>query len=297
MIGNIEGNWLIIATASHVIERIDELLVRDVQPVSTGPQEGKSHDAYLRRRLDAVAALTFCIIKGPGGEAVFRVANFELAKVRTRRDTALAFVALPFRTPVTCLPISLDRPPGAGEPVLVVGTVDSAESISLTGNKDSEQIVAPARRLVVRESFLDGFGRHPNDAPQLEYDVVKILVRLENGMSGGPVVDRLQSNFWGLPPFGETRALIAINSRSGPGLGGERSFATPAIALFAQNVALPSGRWIRFSEAVARGYVATVGGEPHCVKAAPDGSFVVDYRCMAKMTVNGADIPLQMEPP
>jgi hypothetical protein len=300
IIGNIEGNWLIIATASHVIERIDELLVRDGQPLP-GPQEGESPDAYLRRRLDAIAGLTHCIITGPGGEGAFKVANFEVAKVRKRRDTALAFVALPFQTPITCLPISLDRPPSSDEPVLVVGAVDSVESIALTHSKDSEQNIAPARKLVVRESFLDGFGMHPDDAPQFDYDVVKILVRLENGMSGGPLVDRFQSNFWGLPPFYETRALIAINSGSGPGLGSGgfvwRSFATPVIALYAQNVALPSGEWISFSEAVARGYVATVGGEPHCVHTSPNGRLEVDHRRMATMTLNGADVPLQMEPP
>jgi len=124
---------------------------------------------------------------------------------------------------------------------------------------NSTTLLTPERRLILREGFLGGFGSYAAQT----FDTVKILIPIDGGMSGGPVIIYRPS------PFEVKRVAVAV-------VGGElqcsesraldesiegSGWATPIVALFGHEVFLPTNEWIPFKEAVDRKLISTFGSE------------------------------------
>ena len=126
-----------------------------------------------------------------------------------------------------------------------------------------EGIAMPERHLIVREGFLGGFG--PPPIAGLNYDCATVLVPIESGMSGGPVV------IYRPTPDGRMKSVVVAISNldrevhpepaSHPEIEGEM-YATAVYALYTHEVPLPDGTWITFRDAIKRGIIETCGPQP-----------------------------------
>ncbi len=247
IIGNLDGRWLITATAASVLA-----------PLNLPPQGPVFASGGLERRYgpEPLRALR-CAVTVPerNGELLCPVA----AAVVGLRDTALLFVPLPQPTPTTLLPVDLGPAPAPEESLLVAGFVPGEAGAAAA---------VPPRRLMVREGFYGDFGvtsaRHP-------YPLLRHLVPLEPTMIGGPVIAQREHE-----PGRALRTLIGINAEDIPQVMGSAAasphkegegLATHALALYAHTVLLPAGLWISFTEAVRRGVVSSYG--PEAQRVAP----------------------------
>jgi hypothetical protein len=243
IIGNVEGRWLITATAAQVIDGLR---------LSVGGAAGAER-RYGTQTLQALR----CAVTIPerGGELVCRVA----AAVAGPRDTALVFLPLPEPTPTLVLPVDLGPPPAPEEALLVAGftAAGAAQGADARG-----PAAFPERRLLVREGFFADFGSTSRLHP---YPLFRHLVPLEPGMIGGPVIVHREQQ-----PGQSLRTLVAINNLDVPMITGVAAqhpekegegLATHVLSLYAHSVALPNGSWVPFIEAVRRGVVASFGPE------------------------------------
>lgn len=263
LIGVMNGDWLTICTASHVLEDIDRTLGLE-------RRDNLSHldtdEDRLRRRYDPeLLKHVRCGIWLPelGTEIICPLVNVETSKVIRRRDTALVFVKL---TPEAAgkadpIPIDVGPPPIREWPLHVAGF--NALRVNESVPVNAPGLVTPERHLILREGFTGGYGRHAG----VEYDVVQILIPIDGGMSGGPVI------IYRPEPFQAQPVVVAIiNGELGSSLNPQSNqsanpigFATPVAALFTHEVFLPSNEWIPFREAVERKIIATSGPEVYHV--------------------------------
>ena len=254
VIGSIEDRWLITATAAALFDEVPL-----GSPQSTPAAEGGD------RRYGAQALQSLrCALTVPerNGEILCRLGGAMISARVSERDIALVFVSLPQALPVGVLPIDLGAPPRPEESVLVAGfgLPDSAAAADARDANAGPHV--PARRLLVREGFFGEFGAMTG---RLRYPLYRHLIPLEPTMLGGPVIMHRE-----LQPGAALRTLVAINSQDVPQVNGDASlrpelegegFATHVLALYAQQVLLPSGAWIPFLEAVRRGAVRSFGPE------------------------------------
>lgn len=201
-----------------------------------------------------------------------QIAAVEVSDKPHLRDTALVFVPLSEDAAgkAQVMKVDVGPPPIREFPVLTAGftTPDKNEERATT----SDGLSIPHRKLILREGYLGEFGR--GSSSLLQYDVAKIRIPLEPGMSGGPlIVHRPEPVSKAEPVF------VGINNGenelAGEVSGEAKSFVTGAIALWRHDVALPDQTWIPFKEAVRRGIIATSGAWPHHV-VERDGQLVVD---------------------
>lgn len=257
IIGIIDGEWLVVCTANHVLEDIGASIgASKIDPLShlDGPEEKieRKHDVamleYLRCcvHIPELKEEIFCPVNGVDWSSNSRYA-----------DTALALVRLPphAKGKARALPIDIGPPPFKQMPLLVAGFNGRGGPSSVL--KSSPGISAPKRRLVCREGFLGGFGAFAGRS----YEVAHLLVPIDGGMSGGPVIIFRPSGLRAVPVLvAVTSGEIETDSTRSKHVEGSGS-ATPAIALFANPLHLPDETVIDFKTAVSRGYIRTFGPE------------------------------------
>ena len=262
IIGSLNGRWLVITTAAHVLES------NAAEPRVPGLE---SEEERLSRRfpIDKSINVEIALLE-PYRQVICAIAMSEVSPDPRLADTALVFVMLPpeFTGMAQSMKLDLGPPPWSHFPVMTAG---------FTGAADGEPWVTSAnglrrhrRDLIVREGFLEKYGE--GDSWLLKYQVGTIGIPLASGMSGGPTI------IYRPEAVGPEPVLVAINSASPdvrpPDL--PKGFVTPAICLWRQEVALPDGTWIPFAEAVGRGIIATSGPHPHHVVMRDNGDLVVD---------------------
>jgi hypothetical protein len=277
IIGNVDGRWLVVATAAHVIEDVDQVLGIRPKPIPAFDFREPLTVEGRRQRVDPAMDLARCMVYLPDKKAEIAcpIHAIEVSPDRGLRDTALVFVSLPQARPIACMPIDLEQLPGPYEPVLVAGFGESPTQAVV--EPDGREMKFPLRNLIVREGFL---GPLTEGTAQLRYPAFRLLVPTDGGMSGGPVIIQRRVNTTATPPMDSTGrpanatlrrlTVMALNSTdmspmgekasSRPDIEGE-SYATPIVALYTHDVALPSGEWISLFEAVQRKFVSTVGPE------------------------------------
>jgi len=250
VIGLIDGRWLVTATAAALFE--GAALGAPAPAASSGLDRRYPFEALRNLR----CALT---VRERSGEILCPLAGAVISATISQRDTALVFVGLPEALPVSVLPIDLGPPPGAAQTILVAGFA-AAAAVHPHAGDGNELPAVPARHLLVREGFFGDFGATTG---RLHYPLFRHLIPLEPTMMGGPVI--LQRE---VEPGQAVRTLAAINSQDVPQVSGDpgarperegEGFATHALALYSQEVLLPSGTWIPFLEAVRRGVVSSYG--------------------------------------
>jgi hypothetical protein len=266
IIGNVDGRWLVVATAAHVVDDVDQVLGIRPKPIPAFDFREPLTVEARRQRLDPALDLARCMVYLPDRrvEIACPIHAIEVSPDRGLRDTALVFVSLPEPRPIACMSIDLEPPPGPHEPLLVAGFGDSPSRV--VREPDGREMEFPTRNLIVREGFL---GPLTEGTAQLRYPAFKVLVPTDGGMSGGPVIVQRRVNTSETPPLDSTGrpidatprhlSVMALNSTdmspmgedapSRPDVEGE-SYATPVVALYTHDVALPSGEWIPLMEAV-----------------------------------------------
>ena len=269
IIGIIDQDWLIICTASHVLEDID---------LSLGLKRRLSHldteEDRLNRRYDhAMLQYVRCGVWIPelGMEIICPIASTETSKVIRRRDTALVFVRLPPEAAgkAHAIPFDIGPPPMMHIPLFVAGFNLIRNNVQVAIN--SPGLTIPERHLILREGFLGAFRRC---ALNVDYDVANILIPIDGGMSGGPVII-----YRPMSPFRIQPVIVAIVN-SGlelsadsevPETTEDSGIATPIVALFTHEVCLPDNTWIPFKEAVMRGMLTTFGTRAYHLAREGDG--------------------------
>jgi hypothetical protein len=280
VIGSIDGWWLIICTASHVIDDIDDIVKRDSQL----PPALRSDETPQQLRERAVRALArgtcFGVLRHPelGREEAYPVNIVETSRDLTRRDTALAFIQLRQPTVTRGCAIDLGPPP---DTVLVAGYRYTDRENLMRGRDGRPDVMAPNPSLTIREGILDGFRE---SGMLVKYPCFTHRIPIDGGMSGGPMMAqrRVPSILAGVEKA--ERTIIGISNSADPELRvlhpdrDRESIATGVLALFTHDVALPSGQWIHFKEAVNRGYIVTSGAEARCVAVERDAAGIA-LRC------------------
>jgi hypothetical protein len=251
IIGAVEGRWLITATAAQVFQGVP-LQAHMPSPGSAGLDR--------RYHFEALKSLR-CAVTLPerNGELLCPLGAAVISCAIDQRDTAIVCVGLPEPVGASVLPIDLGPPPAPEETVLVAGF---GAPPTAAGSRAAPGAAVPARRLIVREGFYGEFGAR---TARLNYPLLRHLIPLEPTMVGGPVIAQRE-----IEPGRALRTLIGINNQDVPqvhenaaareDLAGE-GFATHVLALYAQEVPLPSGVWISFLEAIKRGVVQSFGPE------------------------------------
>lgn len=258
IIGIIDQDWLVICTASHVLEDIDLSLGLER---SRGMSHLDTEEDRLNRRYDqTMLQYVRCGVWIPelGVEIICPIASTETSKVIRRRDTALVFVRLPPKAAgkACAIPFDIGPPPMKHIPLFVAGFNRIRNNVQVAIN--SPGLATPDRHLILREGFLGGFGRYA----AVDYKVAHILIPIAGGMSGGPVII-----YRPMSPFRIQPVTVAIvNSELSLSADAEvpettegSGYATPIVALFTHEVCLPDNTWIPFKEAVMRGMLTTFG--------------------------------------
>jgi hypothetical protein len=274
-IGCFEDRWLVIATATHVLEDMDKELqwTRRLERVP-GPE---SREEQIRKRHDKkVLPFVRCGVWVPAlhTEVLCPIARTQTATNTRVRDTALVCVELPLNAhgKVPLLPIDVGPPPQSHLPLHIAGFnhIRLNERPLAVG----PPLLLPERRLIMREGYLDSFG--PGSG-LLAYPVAKFLIPVDPKMSGGAVI------IYRPAAYHSAGVLVAIingettlreNAAQHPECDGA-GYGSPVITLYTHEVPMPDGSWIWFKEAVRRGIIATSGADPHHV-VLKDGRLVVD---------------------
>lgn len=269
VIGCVQDRWLIVATAGHILHGLGPH-----RPEPFPGLETEEERANRRFPPGALASIRAGVtIWEQQREVYCEIVGAEISEEPHLRDTALVFARLPEGATgkAQLMKVDVGPPPFQQFPLLTGGFAEPGAD-ETQGTAANGFSVYP-RKLILREGFSGGFG--PSGGGPLWYDVVKIHIPVAPGMSGGPVIIHRPD-----PPFRTEPVVVAINNTERE-LSREvstepESFATPTIALWRHDVALPPDRtWISFKEAVGRGYIATSGAGPHHV-VERDGRLVVD---------------------
>jgi hypothetical protein len=280
IIGRVGDQWAVVASASHVFEDVDELLGLGPPHLPGFPRDDSPNRRYSSEALrHIVCGVT--LHGGNGAEVLCPLVAAETSKVISRRDTALAFVALPGELQVAGrlgrLPINLGPPPWHHEAILVAGFGKRDAAVTATRADGSNPMAVPPRDLIVREGFYADFGAMTG---RLHYHLVRHLIPCDPGMSGGPVMLVRPD------ATGAQWSMMAINNVSmdqplplQEHVEGE-SFATHVLALYSHEVLLlPTTEWVPFAEAVKRDIIFSVGSEARgVVELRNDAGAVYQYR-------------------